>query len=54
MNVAGKRVERELEKWYNPNIFIILEPHSAFDRANVFWNKLGYSLLAMAEANGHA
>ena len=54
VNVAGKRVVRELVKRYNPDIFIILEPHCTFDRVSVFWNKLGYSPLAISEAHGHA
>ena len=53
MNVAGRRMVRELVKRYKPDIFIILEPYCSFARCGGFWNKMGYHPLAVSEANGH-
>ena len=54
VNMAGRRVIKEMVKKYNLDIFIILEPHCQFSRVSGFWRKLGFIPGVLVEAVGHS
>lgn len=54
MNLWGRRHTRELVHKLKPSLFVLLETHAQFDSAKVFWSRLGYVLVAIEEASGHA
>ena len=54
MNVAQRRVVKKLMKKFHPDIFIILKPHCLFVKVEKFWDKLGFSPMAIIEVNGHS
>ena len=54
VNVAGKRVMRELVNKNHLDIVIILEPHYQFAKVSRFWDKLGYFPMAIFEAIRHS
>lgn len=39
---------------YQPDICFVTETHVQFSRLSSFWTRLGYSALAVVEAQGHA
>ena len=54
VNVAGRRVMRELANKHHLDIVIIIEPHCQFAKVSRFWDKMGFSPMAISEANGHS
>lgn len=51
VNLRGKRHTKELVRKYRPSLFVLLETHAQFDRARVFWNRLGHEAIAIEEAS---
>lgn len=54
VNLAGRRVLKELASKHSLDIVIILEPHCQFDKVSRFWDRMGYLPMAISEANGHS
>src|ERR1044072_1932414 len=54
VNIAAKRVIKELIRQWRPDIFILMETHCLFARVNQFWKKQGYKAIFISEAHGHS
>lgn len=53
-NPRAKRHIRELNRKFHPSIFIVMETHISFARVSRFWDRLGFSPVAIIKAQGHA
>jgi hypothetical protein len=54
LNKNAQRHLMEIIRRYSPTFLIIMETHGAFEKTISFWNKAGYSKIAIAEARGQA
>ena len=44
---------KELVRKFHPEVFIVLETHTQFNKVKSFWEQLGYIAVDVAEATGH-
>ena len=45
---------KSLVRKYHPSLLILLKTHAIFEKAKLFWRKLGYNAIGMVEAQGHS
>ena len=53
MNQRGKRHVKELVRKYNVEVFLVLETHTHYNNVKSFWDRLGFSMVALFDAVGH-
>lgn len=53
-NRKAKRHMTELIRKFKPTFLIIMETHVAFSKTRSFWNKVGYGLVDLVEAQGQS
>jgi hypothetical protein len=54
LNKTAQRYLMDLIRRYSPTFLIIMETHGNFAKTTSFWNKAGYSKVAIAEARGQS
>jgi hypothetical protein len=54
LNRTAQRHLKDIIRCYSPTFLIIMETHGAFEKTISFWNKVGYSKIAIAETRGQA
>ncbi|KAK2451629.1 hypothetical protein QL285_010666 [Trifolium repens] len=54
LNKTAQRHLMDIIRRHSPTFLIIMETHGVFEKTISFWNKAGYSKIAIAEARGQA
>lgn len=45
---------REVLRRYKPDVVLLYETHTSFANTKKFWDKVGYLMIVVEEARGHA
>lgn len=54
VGARGQRRVKELISSFHPSIIAVFETHCQFERAQTFWQGVGYKLVCASEAAGHS
>ena len=51
---GGQRYVKEMVHKYSPKVFVVMETHCLFMKAERFWKNLSFQPIAIIEARGHS